>query len=135
MIQYHLKEDLLWPGNFSEDTTGGPKLSKRQMRKVLKAYSFHQPEMTSPYPENVLVRQYRFPNEYSKDDYLFQIYTEGWSEEEYKKFWHVTELTWKRNELSEKQLKKFFPTLEISLLDQQLENLSEEHSELYLQSF
>ena len=96
------------------------------MRKVLKAYAFHHPTETKPHPQNVLVRQFKFPNVYSEEDNLFQIYTEGQSEEEFLKFWHITELTWKRNELSEQQLKEFLPHLEIAQLDQQLENLSEE---------
>ena len=96
------------------------------MIKVLKAYSFHQPTEENYFPQNLLVRQFKFPSVYSEEDRLLQIYTTGWSDEEYKKFWHVTELTWKRNELSEQQLKKFLPDLEIRLLDQQLEDLSED---------
>lgn len=96
------------------------------MKKVLKPYGFHLPTEKSPYPQNVLVRQYMFPNKYPEEDNLFQIYTEGWSEEEYKKFWHFTELTGQRNELKEEQLKKFLQDLEIRLLDHQLEELSEE---------
>ena len=96
------------------------------MMRVLKAYSFHQPEMTSPYPQNVLVRQYNFPNEYSEEDNLFQINTEGQSDEDFMRLWYITELEWERYELKEKQLKKFLPHLEVALLDQQLERISEE---------
>ena len=96
------------------------------MRKTLKAYSFHQPTEANPYPQCVLIRQYNFPNEYAEEDKLFGIYTEGWSDEEHMKFWYLTELKWKRRELSEQQLKRFLPELEINLLDQQLPGLSEE---------
>jgi hypothetical protein len=96
------------------------------MIQVLKPYSFHQPKNTGPHPQNVLVRQYKFPNEYTEKDYLFQIYTEGQSQEEFMEFWLLSELKPQRYELSEKQLKKFLPDLEIATLDQQLKNLSEE---------
>lgn len=97
-----------------------------KMKRVLKAYSIHQPEMTSPYPQNVLTRQYRFPNEYSEEDNLFQINTEGQSDKDFMKLWYITELERERYELKEKQLKKFLPHLEIAQLEQQLENLSDE---------
>ena len=98
-----------------------------QMIKTLPAYSFHQHEMTSPFPQNVLVKQCRFPKEYSaEEDYLFQINTEGQSDEQFMKLWHITELERERYELLEIQLKKFLPYLEVAQLDQQLEHLSEE---------
>ena len=96
------------------------------MIKVLKAYSFHQPTKTNPYPQNVLARQYKFPNEYSEEDYFFLTYTEGQSDEEFMKFWHIPEFKPQRNEISEQQLKKFLPNLELNLLDHQLEELPEE---------
>jgi hypothetical protein len=96
------------------------------MIQVLKPYSFHQPKNTGPHPQNVLVRQHRFPLGYTEKDSLFQIYTEGQSDEDFMGLWYMTELEWGRYELLEKQLKKFLPYLEVALLDQQLENLSEE---------
>jgi hypothetical protein len=95
------------------------------MRQVLKAFCFHHETKTNPFPQGVLTRQYKFPNEYADEDILFGIYTEGWSDEEYMKFWYLTELKWKRRQLSEKQLQQFLPGLEINLLDHQLPKLSE----------
>ena len=94
--------------------------------KVQKAYLFHSDIHSGTLVQNVLVKQYQFPLEYTEDDLLFQIYTEGQSEEEYMKFWEFFDIKPERNELSEKQLQQFLPNLKINLLDQQLEELSEE---------
>lgn len=96
------------------------------MIEVLKAYPFHQPRETNPDPQNVLARQVNFPNKYSEEDYLFQIYTESGNEEEYLNFWQIADINPQRNELPEHLLKKFIPDLDIQQLDQQLEKISEE---------
>ena len=97
-----------------------------QKKVVQKPFAFHQRSEKDPFPQNVLTRQFQFPLEYTEEDKLFQIYTEGQSDKEYTEFWEFLGFIPGRNELSEKQLQQFLPYLEISLLDQQLEKLSEE---------
>ena len=92
----------------------------------MRAFAFHQISEKDHLPQNVLVRQYQFPLEYTEEDLLFQIYTEGQSDEKYTEFWEFLEIKPERNELLEKQLQQFLPYLQTSLLDQQLEELSEE---------